>query len=123
MPKKTKNRSSKQAKQRRQSKSLAARQDRTIDAVLKATQSAFPTALAAGQFRAKNGDQETVVTLEDIRQRVNALDGDDQIAAPLEDLDQVKDMLRDELDMGLVFLHPDGSWRLPEEYLPKAGQV
>ncbi|GAA3484803.1 hypothetical protein [Streptomyces yanii] len=49
-------------------------------------------------------------------------------AAPLawlarDDVNQVADMLRDEALMGLVILHPDGLWRLPEEYLPEAGQA
>ncbi|MFI8792609.1 hypothetical protein [Streptomyces sp. NPDC055105] len=118
MPKKTgKSRSSKQTKQRRQAKALAVRQDRTVHAVLKATQAALPTALEAGQFRVLTGVHEVVVTLEEIRQRVNTdlvPDGD----MPLDDVEQVADMIREEAEMGLVVLHPDGLWRLPGEYLP-----
>ncbi|MGW1092472.1 hypothetical protein ACWD4L_41140 [Streptomyces sp. NPDC002596] len=40
-----------------------------------------------------------------------------------DDVNQVADMLRDEALMGLVILHPDGLWRLPEEYLPEARQA
>lgn len=122
MPKKTKNRSSKQAKQHRQAKALATRQDKKVDAILAATEAAFPNALAAGQFRALHGDQEVVVTLEDIMNRVNTdLAGDDE--PPLDNVDQVADMLREEVLMGLFILHPDGLWRIPEEYLPKVGQA
>ena len=122
MPKKTKNRSSKQAKQHRQAKGRAFRQDRQIDAILEATEAALPAALAAGQFTVKHGDCEVLVTLEDIRQRVNAgLAGDGE--EPLDATSEVADMLRDEAQMGLVVLHPDGLWRLPEEYLPEAVQA
>ncbi|MFF7476592.1 hypothetical protein [Streptomyces sp. NPDC008092] len=122
MPKKTKNRSSKQAKQHRQARALTARQDKKIEAILDATEAAFPAALEAGQFRALHGDQEVVVTLEDILHRVNAdLAGDGE--TPLGSIDDLTDMLRDEILMGLLILHPDDLWRMPEDYLPRAGQA
>jgi hypothetical protein len=122
MPRKSKNRSSKQAKQRRQARALAVRQDRQLDAVLKATEEALPEALAQGRFHILNGEHAMIVTLEEIRQRVNedlVPDGE----MPLDDVDAVADMIRDEVSMGLVILHPDGLWRMPADYLPKVGQA
>lgn len=122
MPKKTKSRSSKKAKQHRQAKARAVRQDRQIDAILEATEAALPAAIAAGQFTVKHGEHAVLVTLEDIRSRVNAeLAGDGE--EPMDTLSEVADMLRDDAEMGLVLLHTDGLWRLPEEYLPEAGQA
>lgn len=123
MPKKaSKNRSSKQTRQNRQAKARAGRQNQQADAILEATEEALPAALGASQFRVLVDDQEVLVTLEDIRHRVNAdLVPDGEM--PLDNDSAVADMIRDEVLMGLVFLHPDGLWRMPSDYLPKAGQA
>lgn len=117
-----KNRSNKQAKQQRQAKARAARQDRLYDAIEKATMEAFPAAVAAGQFTILAADGPKTVTLEQIRQIVDAdmlaVDGE----PPLEDLDELVGLLEDEVRMMHIFLAADGLWRFPEEYLPKAGQ-
>lgn len=121
MPKKTKNRSSKQVKQHRQAKARAAREDRQIEAIIKATQAAFPAALATGQFMICTATGPQTVTLEQVRQRVDAdmaVDGE----PPLESLDELVGLLEDDLSMGHIILDADGLWRFPMEYLPKAGQ-
>lgn len=122
MPKKTKNRSSKQAKQSRQAKARAVRQDRQVDAVIESTRAAFPAALAAGEFTVLTDDGPQTVAVERMRQRVNAdfaSDGE----PPLDGLDELTGLLEDDLLMGNIVLAPDGLWRFPEEYLPKVGQA
>jgi hypothetical protein len=123
MPRKTKNRSSKQAKQDRQAKTFTARQDRAYEAAVKATHAALAAVGAADEFRVKNGDDVVVVNLEDIRQNVNANLVPMGENPWLDTTDQVADMLRSEIEMDLVLLHPDGLWRMPEEYLSKAEQA
>lgn len=116
MPKKTsKNRSSKQAKQHRQDKARAARLDRLYDAIETATTAAFPTALAAGEFPIFTADGPQTVTLEQMRQRVDADLTSDPGEPPLEDLDELIGMLEDDLRMRQIFLAPDGLWRFPSE--------
>lgn len=122
MPKKTKNRSSKQAKQHRQDKAHTARQEQLYNAIEDASTAAFPAAVAAGQFTVLTEEGPQTVTLEQMRQRVDAdmaVDGE----PPLDGLDELAGLLEDELRTRQVFLAPDGLWRFPEEYLPKAGQA
>jgi hypothetical protein len=119
MPKKTKNRSS---KQNRQTKARTARQDRQVDAVIESTKAAFPAALAAGEFTVLTDDGPQTVAIEQMWQRVNAdfaSDGE----PPLEGLDELTGLLEDDLLMGNIVLAPDGLWRFPEEYLQKAEQA
>jgi hypothetical protein len=123
MPKKTKNRSSKQAKQHRQDKARAARQDLMYDAIEKASTEAFPAAVAVGEFTVLTDDGPRTVTLEQMRQRVDADLTSDPGEPPLEDMDELVGMLEDDLRMRQIFLAPDGLWRFPEAYLPKAGQA
>ena len=124
MPKKTsKNRSNKQAKRHRQDKARAARQDQLYDAIEKATAAAFPIAVTAGEFTILTADGPQTVTLEQMRQRVDADLTSDAGEPPLEDLDELIGMLEDDVRMRQIFLASDGLWRLPEMYLPKAGQA
>jgi hypothetical protein len=122
MPKKPKNRSSKQTKQRHQAKARAARQDQQVDAILNTTREAFPAAFAAGEFTVLTDDGPRTVTLEQMRQRINASLASDG-EPPLEDLNELAGMLNEEMLMANVFLAPDGLWRFPEEYLPEARQA
>lgn len=121
MPKKTKNRSSKQAKQSRQARARGARWELVYDAIEKASVAAFPEAVAAGQFTIHTDDGPQTVTLEQMRQHF-----DDEAASigdlPMDDLDELIRLLEDDLRMRQIFLAPDGLWRFPEEYLPKAVQ-
>lgn len=122
MAKKTKNRSSKQAKQHRQVQARAARWDLAYDAIEKASRAAFPEAINAGQFTILTEVGPQTVTLEQMRQRVDADLTSDEGEPPLEDLDELVGMLEDDLRMRQLYVAPDGLWRFPESYLPKAVQ-
>jgi hypothetical protein len=122
MPKKTKNRSSKQVKQNRQAKARAARWEQVYDAIEHASAAAFPETVAVGQFTILTDNGPQVVTLEQMRQRVDA-DMAAEGEPPLDGLGELIGILEDELRTRQLFLAPDGMWRFPEAYLPKAGQA
>lgn len=123
MPKKNKNRSSKQAKQHRQNQARAARQEQLYDAIEKASKDSFPAAVASGQFTILTEGGPQTVTLEQMRQRVDADLTSDEGEPPLDGLDELVRMLEDDLYMRQLYLAPDGLWRFPESYLPKAVQL
>lgn len=118
MPKKTRNRSSKQAKQHRQAKALAARQEIRGEAHQQDTLSAASAAIAAGGFDIIGPDgQERFVSLERMREHVNAdlaADGEDEFP----DLKSfVTHHLANELEWGMLWLRKDGRWGTAEDYL------
>jgi hypothetical protein len=117
MPKKTKNRSSKQAKQRRQAKALAARQETRSKAHQQDTLTAASAAIASGGFNVIGPDgQERFVSLERMRIHVNAdlaADGEDGFP----DLESfVADHLANELEWDMLWLREDGRWETNEDY-------
>ncbi|MDR3084439.1 MAG: hypothetical protein LBV60_26585 [Streptomyces sp.] len=104
MPKKTKNRSSKQA---RQARARAARQEQQIDAVIEATAEAFPAALEAGAFTVLSEDGALKVTLDEMRQRINTdLASDNE--PPLDGLEGLKELLAEEVAEGHIVCLPNG---------------
>lgn len=123
MPKKNKNRSSKQTKQNRQTKARAARWGLAYDVIEKASREAFPAAVTAGQFTILTEGGPQTVTLEQMRQRVDADLTSDDGEPPLDGLDELVRMLEDDLHMRQLYLAPDGLWRFPESYLPQAVQA
>lgn len=115
--KSNKNRSSKQAKQHRQAKALAARQETRGEAREQATLTAASTAITAGGFNVIGPDgQERFVSLERMRAHVNAdlaADGEDGFP----DLQSfVVHHLPNELDWGMLCLRKDGRWETNEDY-------
>jgi len=120
MPRKPKSRNSKQAKQQRQAKARYARLELAFEAAVEATYSALAAATPADVFRVKHGDRVAAVTLEDIRQNANANLVPIGENPHLDTTEDVLSMLRNEVEMDLVLLHPDGLWRMPEEYLSVA---
>lgn len=117
MPKKTKNRSNKQAKKRNQDKAREARQEQLYDAIENASVEAFPTSLATGQFEVLTGDGPRTVTLGQMCQSLDADMADD--GEPPMDLDELTRLLEDDVHMRQIYLAPDGLWRFPEMYVPK----
>jgi FKBP-type peptidyl-prolyl cis-trans isomerase (trigger factor) len=120
MPKKTKNRSSKQARYDRQARARAARREQQINAVIEATQAAFPAALASGAFAVLTDDGPLKITLEEMRERINADLANE--GEPALDANELADMLTEEVAEGCIVRLPSGMWRFPEAYLPKVGQ-
>jgi hypothetical protein len=118
MPKKSsKRRSSKQAKQYRQAKALATRQETRGKARKQDTLTAASTAIAASGFNVIGPDgQERFVSLERMRAHVNAdlaADGEDGFP----DLKSfVAHHLANELDWGMLWLRKDGRWETKEDY-------
>ncbi|MFB7222386.1 hypothetical protein [Streptomyces sp. NPDC056227] len=117
MPKKTKNPSSKQTKQHRQAKALAARQENRGEAHKQDTLTAASAAITAGGFNVVDPDgQERFVSLERMRVHVNAdlaADGEDGFP----DLKSfVAHHLANELDWGVLWLRKDGRWDTTEDY-------
>lgn len=121
MPKKTKNRSSKQAKQARQARALATRRQDQIRITWQKTFEAFRQAIINGYFATldENG-QPTRVTVAGIRQRVEADLASDPNEGPLDSLRELVSILTIELEMGGFRLRPDGFWDIPEEYRVEA---
>jgi hypothetical protein len=122
MPKSSKSRSNKQAKQHRQVKARVARQEMLYDAIEKASKEAFPIAVAAGQFTILTEGGPQTVTLEQMRQHFDAeaaTIGD----LPMDGLDELIGLLEDDLRMRQLFLAPDALWRFPAGYFPEAGQA
>src|SRR5690348_17500939 len=117
MPKKTKNRSSKQAKQHRQAKALATRREAREEQLHQDTLTAAAEAIAAGGFNVIGPDgQERFVSLERMRAHINAdlaADGEDGFP----DLQSfVTYHLPNELDWGMLWLRKDGRWGTDEDY-------
>lgn len=118
MPKKSsKRRSSKQAKQYRQAKALATRQEIRGEAREQDTLTAASAAITAGGFNVIGPDgQERFVSLERMRAHVNAdlaADGEDGFP----DLKSfVAHHLANELDWGMLWLRKDGRWETNEDY-------
>jgi hypothetical protein len=117
MSKKTKNRSSAQAKQRRQAKALTARREARGEAHQQDTLAAASVAIAAGGFNVIGPDgQERFVSLERMHAHVNAdlaADGEDGFP----DLKSfVVHHLGNELEWGILWLRKDGRWETNEDY-------
>lgn len=117
MPKKTKNRSSKQAKQTRQARALATRREGQIRVTWQKTFDAFHQAIAEGYFTTLGEDEQpTRVTLASIRQHVEAGLASDPDEPPLDGLQELVSILSIDLETGGFRLRPDGFWDVPEEY-------
>ncbi|WP_055693431.1 hypothetical protein [Streptomyces prasinopilosus] len=121
MPKKTKNRSSRQAKQVRQARALATRREGQIRVTWQKTFEAFRQAVIDGYFTTvgENG-QPARVTVASIRERVEAGLASDPNEGPLDGLRELVGILTIELEMGGFRLRPDGFWEIPEEYRVEA---
>jgi hypothetical protein len=117
MPKKTKNRSSKQARYDRQARARAIRREVQLDAAIAATAEAFPAALAAGAFTVLTEEGALKVTLDEMRDRINedlASDGEPS----LDGIEELTGLLTDDVAEGHVVCLPNGLWRFPKAYLP-----
>lgn len=117
MPKKNKNRSSKQVKQQRQTKALAARQESRGETHQQDTLTAASAAITTGGFNVIGPDgRERFVSLERMRSHVNAdlaADGEDGFP----DLQSfVIHHLANELEWGMLRLRKDGLWDTAEDY-------
>ncbi|MFD9249548.1 hypothetical protein [Streptomyces bottropensis] len=122
MPKKTKNRSNKQTRYARQARARVARQEQQIDAIIEATQEAFPVALAAGEFTVLTEAGALKVTLKEMWEHVNANLASDNEPA-LDGVDELNDMLMEDVAEGCIVRLPNGLWRFPEGYLPREVQA
>ncbi|MFD8488583.1 hypothetical protein [Streptomyces sp. NPDC059712] len=118
MPRKPKNRSNKQARQRRQARALAARQEVRGEAHQQDTLTAAFAAVAAGGFKVVGSDgQERFVSLERMRAHVNADLAADGEADCFPDLTSfVTYHLSNELEWGMLWLRKDGRWGTNEDY-------
>ena len=117
MPKKTKNCSSRQAKQARQARALATRRQDQIRVTWQKTFEAFRHAIIDGYFATldENG-RPARVTVASIRQCVEADLASDPGENPLDGLRELVSILTIDLEMGGFRLRPDGLWEIPEEY-------
>lgn len=122
MPKKTKNRSGKQQRYERQARARAIHREEQINDVIAVTAKEWPAALAAGAFTILTQNGALKVTLDEMRQRINAAFASDN-EPPLDGLDELEQFLTDEMAEGNILCLPNGLWRFPEEYLPNGEQA
>ncbi|WP_333758005.1 hypothetical protein [Streptomyces sp. ISBFB 2968] len=117
MPRKPKNRSNKQARQRRQARALAVRQETRGEIHWQDTLTAAAAAVAAGGFNVVGPDgQDRFVSLDRMRTHVNA----DLVADGADGFPDVASFvahhLPNELDWGMLRLRSDGRWEADEDY-------
>ena len=113
MGKQSRNRSSRQVKQARQARARLGRQEQQAEAAGEA----FDQAYKAGYFIAAGPGGEPVrLTLDDIRQALNAeLAGDGE--PPVEGEDELLALLVEDLEHGGISPRPDGLWDMRPAYL------
>lgn len=117
MPKKAKNRSSKQTKQHRQARALSVRQAARGEAHQQDTLAAACAAIAAGGFNVVGQDgQERFVSLERMRLHVNADLAADDLNGFRDQESFVTHHLPNELEWGMLWLRKDGRWGSTEDY-------